>query len=435
MLALAGCERPFVATVEPTIRPADADVFLDVQQSDSLDLRLEVTSFREIDEVTADGFPLQREAASHTWARRVPLAFGVNTFAVRAVDAGGVVGIDTLYAVRLAASPFDVPPLPEARGGHTATLLADGRVLVTGGATRVEGDASDAAFLLSADRTVFARLGAPMQRARVGHTATLLPDGCVLITGGRTREGSRDPGAFVRDAELFDPATGTFTLLPVRGAPILRARHTAILRRVGGTPVVELLGGEGNVGFGAGDFRFGIRDDLRPFALEPDTLRALTPGTTSGTGSPIEPFSGHLTARLTGTPPDGDGDHLIAGAYFSPNGTANSALVLQVRQRGLGLQSVPPMRTARTQMAALPLETLGVLVLGGAAGLDRVPVTTGELYVAAARRWLRLPENLLAADRYGLGLTGDAEQICVLGGFGETGMATAETACYRLQVR
>ena len=41
-------------------------------------LRLDVTSFREITEVTADGRPLRREAANRTWTRRVPLAFGVN---------------------------------------------------------------------------------------------------------------------------------------------------------------------------------------------------------------------------------------------------------------------------------------------------------------------------------------------------------------------
>ena len=47
--------------------------------------------------------------------------------------------------------------------------------------------------------------GAPMSAPRSGHTATLLPNGKVLIAGGMRR--NQD---FYRSAELFDPGTGTF---------------------------------------------------------------------------------------------------------------------------------------------------------------------------------------------------------------------------------
>ena len=96
-----------------------------------------------------------------------------------------------------------------ARGFHTATLLADGRVLVTGG-TSAAWDGPP--FLASAElfdpaTGRFTSTG-PMTEARASHTATLLPDGRVLLTGGISTAGGETS---VPTAELFDPKTGRFT--------------------------------------------------------------------------------------------------------------------------------------------------------------------------------------------------------------------------------
>src|ERR1041385_4917891 len=48
---------------------------------------------------------------------------------------------------------------------------------------------------------------APMLRTRYGHTATLLPDGRVLTTGGYSSAG---PSGYQDTAELFNPSTGTW---------------------------------------------------------------------------------------------------------------------------------------------------------------------------------------------------------------------------------
>ena len=91
------------------------------------------------------------------------------------------------------------------RGGHTATLLPDGRVLVVGGAaedTRLEGGPRSASAELYDPRSGTWSAARSMTEARIGHSATLLPDGSVLVVGGS--------GNFL-EAELYHPSSGRWT--------------------------------------------------------------------------------------------------------------------------------------------------------------------------------------------------------------------------------
>jgi Kelch motif len=85
-----------------------------------------------------------------------------------------------------------------------ATLLRDGNVLITGGGADSDGPGSTIASAEIFDAsTLKFRATAPMHAARIAHSATLLPDGRVLVAGGR--------GSKVNDtAELYDPKSGTF---------------------------------------------------------------------------------------------------------------------------------------------------------------------------------------------------------------------------------
>lgn len=87
---------------------------------------------------------------------------------------------------------------------HTATLLLDGRVLIAG------GGAGTSAELYDPETGTFTPTG-NMTTSRWSHTATLLADGRVLIAGGFTEEGAFPVRATTGSAELYDPATGTFT--------------------------------------------------------------------------------------------------------------------------------------------------------------------------------------------------------------------------------
>jgi hypothetical protein len=94
------------------------------------------------------------------------------------------------------------------RVNHTATLLRNGKVLITGGASNAnpesEGGILRTAELYDPVSGKFTPTGS-MNVERVGHTATLLPDGEVLIVGGLTN--TEDALA---TAELYNPKTGIF---------------------------------------------------------------------------------------------------------------------------------------------------------------------------------------------------------------------------------
>jgi len=93
----------------------------------------------------------------------------------------------------------------EPRSGHTATLLPDGKVLIAGGMRRNQ-DFCKSAELYDPATGRFQPTG-EMSIGRVGQVAVLLRSGKVLIAGGWIGFSTTD------SAELYDPATGKFTVI------------------------------------------------------------------------------------------------------------------------------------------------------------------------------------------------------------------------------
>jgi hypothetical protein len=137
-----------------------------------------------------------------------------------------------------------------ARMLHSANLLPDGRVLVAGGGSFGSGGddcedilALDSAEIYDPTTGVFSSTG-KMVTSRFRHTATALPNGKVLIAGGD--ETVATPSGYCSEAlnstELFDPAAGSFSA----AAPMHRNRssHTATLLPDGRVLVAGGSGGE-----------------------------------------------------------------------------------------------------------------------------------------------------------------------------------------------
>jgi hypothetical protein len=228
------------------------------------------------------------------------------------------------------------------RGGHTATLLANGKVLIAGGADQDQtGTGLASAELYDPNTGTFTQTGS-MAVGRFLHTATPLQNGKVLIVGGALTSAS-DP---VATAEIYDPATGTFTMTSAMATA--REQHTATLLTDGR---VLIVGGATSEGAGAPTATAEVYD--------PST------GSFSVTGSMAEGRTYHTATLLP------SGKVLVAGG-----GDENSTA--EVYDPATGSFSISGgMEIGRSGHTATLLPNGSVLVAGGGifAGLS-----SAELY-------------------------------------------------------
>lgn len=115
-----------------------------------------------------------------------------------------------------------VPVADVPRGHHSAVRLSDGRVLLAGG--YLSGDSLSSAHLFDPVTGSWSPTGL-MNHARSGFSLTLLQDGRVLAAGGKVGGGN------IKSAEIFDPQAGTWTLTSSMYAP--RSFHAGVLLQNG----------------------------------------------------------------------------------------------------------------------------------------------------------------------------------------------------------
>lgn len=214
----------------------------------------------------------------------------------------------------------------EPRSGHTATLLADGRVLIAGGMRRNQ-DFYRSAELYDPATGKFHTTG-EMNERRVGPVAVLLRSGKVLIGGGWVGNGGTD------SAELYDPATGKFAVISR-----MRARR--------GRPSATLLD-SGDVLIAGGE-----ESDNESLASA-EIFRAKTLSF-EPTGSMHHARIAHTATLLN------DGRVLVAGGYA---GSVSSSAEIYDPKTG-AFTETGSLRTARCKHTAGMLPDGRVLIAGG----------------------------------------------------------------------
>jgi hypothetical protein len=187
--------------------------------------------------------------------------------------------------------------LADARLAHTATLLPDGRVFVAGGG---QGPDLIDGFWVVPGAEIFdpatGTFSSAGMSARDGHTATLLRSGQVLLVGGEVGwcgcNPYGNPAPIVSaSAELYNPATGQFS--PTGSMSVERESHTATLLQDGRVLIV-------------GGYRLEGMDWIPQSSAE---IYDSATGTFSMTGSLNQPRATHTATLLT------DGRVLIAGGW------------------------------------------------------------------------------------------------------------------------
>lgn len=290
-------------------------------------------------------------------AYRAPLAFCI------------LLVVAALTAVPVAIHAFPFKPSDSAgrvsatgklgtrRFSQTATLLPNGKVLVTGG-MEANGRWVNTAELYNPAAGTFAATG-KMEVARACHTATLLQDGQVLIAGG-----SDGSGLDLASAELYDPARSTFRATGNLTGP----RCSAVAIRLNNGKVL-LIGGDG------------AREDERVATAE---LYDPATGRFTATGSMHLPRATHVAVLLK------DGRVLVAGGSSAGRyPAAHIEATAEIYDPATGKFSVTgSMAGPRYKAAAALLPDGRVLVVGGSDNRDwRGQYASAEIYNPASGKF------------------------------------------------
>jgi N-acetylneuraminic acid mutarotase len=294
----------------------------------------------------------------------------------------------------------------EPRTGHSAALLGDGRVLVAGGG----GRATPGSMMVYSSTLATAELYDPgsgswtatgsMSGGRILHTATLLPDGKVLVAGGADSIGETSVNALA-SAELYDPSTGFWSA--TGNMTQARARHTATLLPDG---KVLVVGGSGS---GSGT------DSLISAELyDPSS------GTWTATANLIEARTLHTATLLP------DGKVLVAGGSGSHGPQLASAELYDPASGSW--TAAANMNGERSGQTATLLSDGRVLVLGGTS--SRGALASAELYDPSSGSWTATG-NLIEARTLHTATLLTEGTVLVAGGYGGgSGLQLASAELY-----
>ena len=308
-----------------------------------------------------------------------------------------------LHAAPACAGSFSLTgEIDPARQYQTATLLPNGKVLVAGGyGSGGVGWLIDCQ-LFDPQKGEFVETGRLSTR-RDAHTATLLPNGKVLVAGG---EEVNDSGfsVLLASAELYDPSSGLFSLT---GSMVTgRELHTATMMSNG---KVLIAGGEDAKGYAV----------TRAETYDP-AIGAFVPTGSMGMGR-----YGHTATALA------DGAVLIAGGeQIDEDGFDIALSSAEIYNPATGrFHSTGSMRVARKHHTATLLRDGQVLIAGGEDNNGHA-LESAELYDPGSGTFHITGRMMYAHDSATATLLGDGS-VLVAGGFGGASGVTAAAELYQ----
>jgi hypothetical protein len=299
------------------------------------------------------------------------------------------------------------PLMTTERSLHKATRLPNGRWLLTAGVD-VRNDPQNVCELFDPATNQFTAT-APMRDKRMGHTATLLPNGKVLVTGGLADMNAPntpiDPVlSALHSTELYDPATGLWTVGPNMGKP--RAGHEAVLLPNG---KVLLAGGIGwNLIL--------IVVKVPAIFAECDLYDPAT-NTISPAASMAKPRAIFPVADL------GNARYLASGGVSDLLSLGQPTTAAEVYDASANQwNTVGSMAQARGMHAMLALGGGRFLAIGGADGQVTAPnaLDSTEVYSDTTRAWSAGPRMSMSRAGYGW-FEAPTGQLHLLGGGSGTG--------------
>ncbi|MEM1118462.1 MAG: hypothetical protein AAF845_06700 [Bacteroidota bacterium] len=422
--ATSACDRPLVEGTDPSLLEVSPDLST-VRLEPDLVLSLRAPGLEGALAVSVDGVRVPFDSLAGTYELPVTLVPGLNTLRVEVTDDAGFVRVDTLRAVHLPLRRVSLvsSSASVARAAAADVALADGRILLTGGADASDRAQAGATILLPGGVQIDARevaLGEP----RAAHTASVLPDGRILLLGGALTDRPTTPNEFVRTVEIVD-AAGTSVTRVETDTPPARAGHTAQVLTLDGETYVTLYGGI--VPAGSGTTVSGTVDVYRlgGGGLEEGETTELTRLSPEGGSGGFARVTGHTQVALnpqqaTVLGRDADQNPIALSLFWSTPGTSvfpftllDDALPEAVGGRG---------RAAAVDVgAALGAPGL-ILVIGGETNIGR----TGsmEVVVPSLGRAFRVPDVALQVPRADHTATIlSTRRIVVSGGRSDTGDA------------
>lgn len=285
------------------------------------------------------------------------------------------------------------------RWSHTATTLADGRVLVAGGRTGVSaavppthpffGVVLDTAELYDPATDSWSPTGS-LNVARRSHTQTLLNDGRVLICGGgdNVSTGSQMP---IASCETYDAATGTFTVVGNMTTP--RSAHSVNLLDDG---TVLIAGGSNGTGTSAPTTQAEIFDPVT--------------NTFTAVGPMNFPHLAQNGAKMR------DGRVMLAASYYGPGGITDESEIYDPVTQTFTIAD--PLFKQRIDIGGQPLLDGTVLVAGGVAtgSFGAIFHSSSEVYDPGTGQWSLSGIMADGRDEFSGALLNDG-RVLVAGGF------------------